>query len=203
MNSMLSEIFYDAGYLFILTGTLIALIFGLGLIFAPGTTLKLNHKINSRISLREKTKKIETPIKSEPFFYAHSNISGLLLIAGALFVLYTLATFNVYSIIPYLPKSISPPAWEWLLHAGQIFFAITCVFILIFGLIVLIRPSQLKNFEQAANRWISTRQRLQSMSKDINHANKLVETYPRAFGSVVTLLALIVLILLLPGYLSV
>ena len=30
MNSILSEIFYDAGYLFIIIGTLIALIFGLG-----------------------------------------------------------------------------------------------------------------------------------------------------------------------------
>lgn len=199
MNTMLSEIFFDAAYLFIIIGTFIALIFGLGLIFATKITLKFNEKINTRISLREKTKAIETPIKSEPLFYKYAKVSGIILVSGSLFVLYTLATFNFYSLIPYLPKSISPPAWEWLLQAGQIFFFITCTFILIFGLIVLIRPSQIKNFEMAANRWISTRQRLQKMSNDINTANKLVESYPRAFGSFIAIFSLVVLFLLLPG----
>lgn len=198
MNSMLSEIFFDATLLFIITGTFIALVFGLGLIFSPSLTLKLNEKINTRISLREKTKKIETQIKSEPFFYKHSNVSGLILILGSTFVLYTLITFNVQSLIPYLPKSISALAWDWLLQAGHIFLYITCSFILIFGLIVLIRPSKVKNFEQAANHWISTRQRLSKMSDEINTVNKVVNTYPRIFGVFITLFSLFVLFLLLP-----
>lgn len=199
MNTMLSEILFDTAYLFIITGSFIALIFGLSLIFIPALTLKLNEKINTRVSLREKTKKIETPIKTEPFFYKHAKISGIILVAGSLFVLYTLATFNFYSLIPYLPQSIiSPPAWEWLLDAGQIFFIITCTFILIFGLIVLIRPSQIKKFEETANRWISTRQRLSKMSNEINTANNLVNTHPRIFGSFITVFSLIVLFLLLP-----
>lgn len=198
MNTMLSEIFFDTAYLFIIIGSFVALIFGLGLIFLPSMTLKLNDKINIRISLREKTKAIETPIKSEPFFYKHSSISGVILVLGSLFVIYTLATFNLYSLIPYLPKSISATAWDWLLQAGQIFFFITCAFTLLFGLVVLIRPSQIKNFEEAANRWISTRQRLSKMSTDINTANKIVNTYPRAFGSFISIFSLIVLFFLLP-----
>ena len=75
MNAMLSEIIFDTAYLFIIVGCFIALILGLGLIFAPGMTLKLNDKINTRISLREKTKTIETPIKSEPFFYNHAKVN--------------------------------------------------------------------------------------------------------------------------------
>lgn len=198
MNSMLSEILFDTSYLFIIVGTVIGLIFGLGLIFAPATTLKINEKINTRISLREKTKTIEKPIKSEPFFYKYAKVSGLILIIGSLFVLYTLATFDVYSLIPFLPKSISATTWNWLLQAGQIFFFITCSFILLFGFIILIRPSLVKNFEQAANHWISTRQHFSKMSTDINLANKLVNTYPRTFGSFITLFSLIVLFFLLP-----
>ena len=198
MNSMLSEILFDTSYLFIIVCTVIGLIFGLGLIFTPATTLKFNEKINTRISLREETKSIEKPIKSEPFFYKYSKFSGAILITGSVFVLYTLATFNVYSLIPHLPKSISPAAWDWLLYAGQIFFFITCSFILIFGLIVLIRPSLVKNFEQAANHWISTRQHFSKMSTNITLANKLVNTYPRAFGSFITIFSLIVLFFLLP-----
>ena len=198
MNTMLSEILFDTTILFIVVSTFIALVFGLGLIFAPSFTLKFNEKINTRISLREKTKAIETPIHSEPFFYKHSKVSGAILVLGSLFVLYTLATFNVYSLVPYLPKSISPAAWDWLLQAGQIFLYITCSFILLFGLVVFIRPSQIKNLEEVANRWISTRQRFSKMSSEINTANKLVNTYPRVFGSFITLLSLIVLIFLLP-----
>lgn len=100
MNTMLSEIFFDASILFIVIGSGIGLILGLGLIFAPSITLKLNEKINTRISLREKTKSIETPIKSEPFFYKYSKISGAILVIGSIFVLYTLETFNAYGLIP-------------------------------------------------------------------------------------------------------
>ena len=198
MNTLLSEILFDASLLFIISGTLIGLILGLGLIFAPTLTLKFNEKINTRISLREKTKVIETPIKSEVFFYKHSKISGAILVIGSLFVLYTLATFNAYTLIPHLPKSISPPAWEWIIQSAQIFFFITCSFILIFGLIVLIRPSLVKNFEQVANHWISTRKGFSKMSTDIDITNKLVNTYPRAFGGFLTIFALIVLFFLLP-----
>ena len=196
---MLSEILFDASLLFIIIGTLIGLILGLGLIFAPATTLKFNEKINTRISLREKTKVIETPIKSEPFFYKHSKISGTILIIGSIFVLYTLETFNAYSLIPHLPKSISPPAWEWIIQSAEIFLFISCVFILIFGLIVFIRPSMVKKFEQVANHWISTRQGFSKMSTDIDITNKLVNTYPRAFGIFITLFSFIVLFFLLPG----
>ena len=199
MNSMLSEIFFDASYLFIIIGSFIGLILGLGLIFSPSATLKFNEKINTRISLREKTKSIETAIKSEPFFYKHAKISGTLLITGSLFVLYTLATFNIYSLTPHLPKSISAAAWDWLLQAGQIFFFITCLFILIFGLIVLIRPSLVKGFEQSANHWISTRRHFSKMSTDINLVNKLVNAYPRTFGCFITLFSIITLFLLLPS----
>ena len=198
MDNMLSDIFFDAGLLFIVIGSFIALVLGLGLIFSPVTTLKLNEKINTRISMRQKTRVIETPIKTEPYFYRHSKISGLILILGSSFVLYTLITFNEQALIPYLPKTISTPGWSWLLQAGHIFFLVTCTFILLFGLVVFIRPSEIKRFEQAANHWVSTRQHFASMSKDINFTNKLVNTYPRPFGIFITVFSIIVLFLLLP-----
>ena len=115
-------------------------------------------------------------------------------------MLYTLATFNAYTLIPHLPKSISPPAWDWIIQSAQIFFFITCAFILVFGFIILIRPSLVKNFEQVANHWISTRKGFSKMSTDIDMTDKLVNTYPRAFGAFITIFSLIVLFVLLPGF---
>jgi len=198
MNTMLSEIFFDTSILFIIIGSGVGLALGLALIIAPSATLKFNEKINTRISMREKTKTIEKSIKSEPFFYKHSKISGAILVIGSLFVIYTLETFNAYSLIPHLPKSISAPAWEWIIQSAEIFLFISCVFILVFGLIVFIRPSMVKSFEEVANHWISTRQGFSKMSTDIDVTNKLVNTYPRAFGFFISLFSLIVLFLLLP-----
>lgn len=199
MNTLVSEILFNASFLFILVGAFVALVLGFSLIVSPKATLKFNEKINTRISLRKATKKIETPIKSEPYFYRYSKISGAILILGSLFILYTLNTFNIYSLVPYLPKSITPTVWSWLLEASQIFFYFSASFILLFGFIVFIRPSAVKNFEQAANHWISTRQGFAKMTNDINFTNRLVNAYPRIFGSFISILAVIVLFLLLPN----
>lgn len=198
MNAMLSEILFDTSYLFIIIGTFIALIFGLSLIFTPSVALKFNDKINTRFSMRKATK-IETAIKSEPLFYKHSKLSGTILTMGSLFVLYTLATFNAYTLIPHLPKSLSPAIWEWVIDSAQIFFYLSCSFIFIFGILVFTRPSLVKAFEKAANHWISTRRGFSKMTHDINLANKVVSTYPRAFGVVITLFSIIILSLLLPA----
>ena len=199
MNNILSEILFDASYLFIFTGSFVALIFGIGLFFFPAITLKFNNRINQRISLRKTTKKIETPIYTEKYFYRYAAVSGIILVLGSAFVLYTLATFDLSPLVKYLPKTLSPAAWGWLLEAGQLFFLISCVGIFIFGLVVLIRPSQLKNIEQIANRWISTRQQFHHMSNDIDAANVFIESNPRLAGCVIGLTAAIVMILLLPA----
>jgi len=199
MNSMLSEIFFDASYLFIVIGSFIALFFGLALLLAPIATLKFNAKINTHISLREKTKNIEKQIKSETYFYKYSKISGALLIFGSLFLLYTLSTFNIYNLIPYLSHQLSSSAWEWLLQSAQLFFYITGSFILLFGLLIFIRPSTIKKFEEASNHWVSTRKHFSKMSKDIHFANKLVNAYPRAFGGVGIILIMLELFII-PGF---
>lgn len=199
MNSMLSDIFFDATLLFLVIGSVIAMVFGLSLLFITEPTLRLNSKISNRISMRKATKSIETPIKVETWFYRHAKITGLVLMIGAAYVLhYLIFGFSNKAMLPYLPKLLSTTTWEWLLQAGCLFFLITCSFILIFGLLVFIRPSQLKRFEEKANHWVSTRQAFKGMSSDIDHANRLVNRHPKIFGGVVVVVSLLVLISLLP-----
>ena len=199
MENLLSEILFDASLLFIVIGSGIALLFGLGLIFASEQTLRLNNQISTRFSMRKATKPIETPIKIESWFYRHAKITGAVISLGAIYVLhYLLFEFSVTQLLPYMPRTVPIHVWEWLFQAGNVFFLITCSAILLFGLVVLIRPSQLKRFEEKANYWISTRKAFKGMNSDIDHANRLVNRHPRAFGIVVVLLALRVLISLAP-----
>ena len=198
MESILSEIIFDTTMIFIIIGAFFGLAFGIGLLVNPELTLRLNEKLSTKISMRQKTRNIEVPIKSEAVFYKHARISGSVLMLGAAYVIYSLLTFDIYSIIPLLPKTLDPFIWQWLLDATQLFFLVSCVFIFFFGVTVFIRPSALKNFEAKANTWISTRKGFQGMNADINFLNKLVLTYPRASGVYISIFALIVLVFLLP-----
>lgn len=192
MNSIFSEILFDSSFLFIITGSIIALIFGLALMFMPGTALKLNMKINQPLTAKIKN----TLIRSEPFFYRHAKINGAILILGSLFVLYTLITFNFNLLIPYLPKQLSASIWSWLLQAGQLFFFVGSAFILVFGLIVFIRPSLIKTFETAANRWFSVQPVFSFLNTNIDIDNQWLSAYPRIFGFFFTLFALLILFFL-------
>lgn len=189
MNTILSDIMFDSGYLFIIVGSIIALIFGLALIFMPATALKLNAKSNNNL------------IKSEPFFYRHAKVNGSILILGSLFIFYTLVTFNFNMLIPYLPGQISPSVCKWLSQAGQLFFYIGSAFILVFGLIVFIRPSLMKNIETIANRWLSIPPIFSFLSTNRKPGNQWLSAYPRILGLFFTLFALFILFSFLPAQL--
>jgi len=132
-------------------------------------------------------------IRPEPFFYRNAKVSGIILILGSVFILYSLATFNFYSVIPYLPRQLPPLVWNWLLQAGQIFFFICSSFILIFGLVVFIRPSLIKSFEKNANRWFSTQPFFLFLNKIIDITNKWLNLYPRTIGAFFTLFSFVIL----------
>ena len=189
MNTILADILFDSGYLFIITGSVIALIFGLALTFMPATALKYNSKFNSNL------------IKSEPFFYKYAKANGAILILGSLFMFYTLATFNFNLLIPYLPGQISPFICKWLSQAGQIFFYIASAFILIFGLVILIRPSLLKTIEAAANRWFYIPSIFSFLTTNRDPSKNWISAYPRIIGLSFTLFALFILFSLLPAQL--
>lgn len=186
MNSILPDILFDSGYLFIIAGSIIALIFGITLIFIPSTALKFNAKVNHNL------------IKSESFFYRHAKVNGAILILGSLFIFYTLATFNFNLLIPYLPGQISPSVCKWLSQAGQLFFFVGSTFILIFGLVVFFRPSLIKTIETTANRWFSIQSVFPFLTTNKDAGNQWLRSYPRIIGFFFTLFALFILFSFLP-----
>ena len=187
MNTLLSDVLFDSVSLFIIVGSIIALIFGLTLIFMPATALKLNVKSKHNL------------IKSEPFFYRHAKTNGGILILGSLFIFYTLLTFNFDMLIPHTPEQVSPFVYSWLSQAGQLFFFIGSTFILIFGLIVFIRPSLIKTFEATANRWLSAPSIFSFLNPNRSTSKQWLSAYPRILGIFFTLFALFILFTFLPA----
>jgi hypothetical protein len=68
--------------------------------------------------------------------------------------------------------------------------------IILLGVAIFFRPSQLKNVEAWANRWISTRKATRPLSLDRDQMNQLVYKYPRFSGFLIALLSIYASVLL-------
>lgn len=185
----------EAGFFnIIIVGTLLSMIYGLWLVVAPQSALKLNQKINHRFSMREATKPLEKPISIERTFYRHAKIYGALFMLGAVYLFYLLYwELNFEQLSHHMP-GLGVLTWQWLLQAFMIFFSIVAISVFVVGFVLLLRPSSLKPLEAKANTWISTRQKLQFMSKERGQVDRLLDLYPRQFGAVILLAAAIILL---------
>lgn len=194
MENLLSDTLETTFFNIIIVGAALSMLYGFWLIISPKSALTLNQKINKSFSMRKTTKSLEKPITIESWFYRHAKIAGILLMLGAIYLIYLLywqLDFN------YLAKSLPGLTilmWEWLLQSFQIFFVIMSAIVFLMGFLILVRPSQLKPLEEKANFWISTRQKMQFMSNEMGQADKLLEQFPRQFGAIIIVVATIVLL---------
>ncbi len=194
MEKYLFDILETTFFNIIIVGAALSMLYGLWLIISPKSALLLNHKINKSFSMREVTKPLEMPISIERIFYRHAKITGSLLMLGALYLFYVLLwELNFSHLAKNLP-GLTTLIWEWLLQAFQIFFAIMSVVIFLMGFLILVRPSLLKPLEEKANTWISTRQKMQFMSEELGQADKLLDLFPRQFGTIILITGTIILL---------
>ena len=194
MEKLFSDILEATFFNLLIVGAALSMLFGLCLIIFPKLALTLNNKINKSFSMRETTKPLETPISIERWFYRHSNITGSLLMIGAAYLLYLLFwDLNFVHLAKNFP-GLTILMWEWLLQSFQIFFAIMSIIVFLMGFLIIIRPSQLKPIEEKANKWVSTRQKMQFMSDEIGQADKLLDRFPRQFGAIILVASTIVLL---------
>ena len=194
MEKYLFDILEAAFFNLIIVGAALSLLYGLWLIINPKSALALSHKINKSFSMRESTRKLETPISIERLFYRHAKTTGTLLMAGAVYLFYLLYWELDFVRLAQTLPNLTPLIWEWLLQAFLIFFLITAVVVFLLGLLILVRPSSLKPLEEKANTWISTRQKMQFMSEEIGQTDKLLALFPRQFGSIIVIISTAILL---------
>ena len=194
MEKLFSDILEATFFNLLIVGAALSMLFGLCLIIFPKFALSLNNKINKSFSMRESTKSLETPISIERWFYRHANITGSLIMLGSAYLFYLLFwELNFIHLAKNLP-GLTALMWEWLLQSFQIFFAIMSIIVFLMGFLIIIRPSQLKPIEEKANKWISTRQKLQFMSEELGQADKLLALFPRQIGAIILVASAIVLL---------
>ncbi|MFH1045189.1 MAG: hypothetical protein V1796_09170 [Pseudomonadota bacterium] len=133
-------------------GSIAGVLLGAGMLLKPERIAFWNHYFSRWVSADEITEQLDRPRWIERYFYRHHRLVGALLLIGAIFVLYALLFNRNMRRISAVMTSGSwglGDALVGMLLIGSVLAALV-------GVIVLTRPSLLREIEQSSNRWITT-----------------------------------------------
>lgn len=185
--------------LFALVGGLaLALLVGALLLVRPPLLLAINQRLSRWIDTRSTFGLLEQPLMLERFFYRHHRLLGSLVTAGAIYVLWQWAfTYDREAFIALLDRRWLAAGLDFVVPALELALVVLHVLILFVGLIILLRPSLLKNVERVANRWHSGLP-ADSLDAVIGSVDRGISLYPRLSGLVVVAAAAWSLVVLTP-----
>jgi len=161
--SDINKFLFHALLLFLMAGSLAGLFAGALLVLRPAWLLQMSKRVNRWITTRHVISLLERVVKVDRWFYRHHQASGILLLAGSIFLIYFFtARFDKLRILIGMSKTstLPPVLIDVLLDSMVLSILLGAVFALIISLFLLLRPSLLRGFEQGANQWISLRRAL-------------------------------------------
>lgn len=151
---------------FLVVGSVAGLLAGAALILRPHWLVRLSQMSNRWVSTRHIDKALERPINLDQWLYRYNRVSGTLMLAGAIFIIYFLTTSldKLNSLASIFKNANIPPVLMDGLMDGLVLIVLTgSVFALIVSLFMLFRPSLLRGFEHQANQVASLRRALKPL----------------------------------------
>lgn len=187
----MNDIFGDALWLFGVVCLLLAVGAGLLLVLAPQRALDLAARLNREFSVSWLQRALDEPRRSEPFFYRHHRIVGILLLVATLYFFWSVATSYDQAALAAMFEGWLPDiALEWLAGALTVVLVVGNGLGFALGCIMLLRPSLLKRPEELANRWVDTDRAAEMLNRRDDRPEGLAHRYPRRIGVIVLLAAL-------------
>ena len=139
--------------IFLCGGAVVGVLVGAGMLLKPERILALNRYLYRWVGTEKTEQQFDRPRWIERFFYRHHRLTGGIILTGAMFVLYNMlfSSHNVHAV----SVALAPGTWG-LVDAAEGMLLVGNVLAALIGIIVLTKPSLLRNTEQWANRWIAT-----------------------------------------------
>lgn len=193
MNSLADPWLLQSAVIFLILGCFTGLLVGTLLVFRPQSFHAINALLDRWISTRHFDRTLDSNINIDPWLYKYRRTLGTLTLAGAVYVLfYFAAVLDRDAAITGLANFFHhPPSMIAALLDALVLSAISGALCAIFvALIILFRPSLLRNFEQRANQWLSLRKALKPMEERRNNLDSFVLSHARLIGILLILFAL-------------
>lgn len=189
----IAEIILRSFAVFLLLGSLLSLVVGLGLLLRQRAMMGAFGVLNRWISTRQALKALEMPHGSEDGLLRsrRRRITGTAFaVFGAYAAFALVANVDPTRLVPALGArgftlgAIAIESLRWFLIIG-------CAGAALAGLVVLLSPPAWTRLEQWGNRWVSTRRAMAGGDVMIMTLDQWVSMFPRAAGVLIVALALI------------
>lgn len=179
---IINEILWQSLVIFLWAGSVVAVVMGLAMLFAPDKARKVNRFFARWIDTRQFEMVLDRPRLTERFIYRHHRLAGTILSGCSLYVLYKFLLNRPAETIGAIMANDHFGLWG----ASVALFVIGGVLGSVIGLLMFMKPSLLREIEDASNKWIST----DRFSDLFNHAHTFVDealfTYRKTVGIVLT-----------------
>ena len=185
--------------LFLMLGSIAGLLMGLLMLWRPQWLAGISKVANSWVSTRQMSRPVNQPINIDHWFYRHANISGGLLIAGAVYILYV---FTLQMTRADLLLSFAKLNWVQHVMLQPVIDALVFVFIIgavlafFVGLFLIIRPSMLRDWEQGLNQQLPLRTSLKPLEIQYNQIDTFFSRHFQWVGVLLIVASLYVLVAL-------
>ena len=183
-------------FLLFCAGILVMLI-GACIIVSPAWVIRTSKTLNTWVSTESFFNRLEQQRHSESFFYRHHILFGCLLIVGAGYIFYTFM-FSVELANYSLPVFASQSANEWFTSSLVFMNILFSALIFIIGMIIVIRPSLLKHFEEISNHWFVVDDSLKRLDLQLRTPDTIFIRYPRLVGFLIVIGSCYILFNLFP-----
>jgi hypothetical protein len=200
LNALAQTWLLQSAVIFLILGSVAAIVVGGMLVFRQEQLRNISTLMDRWISTRNFDHPLEKRISLDPWFYRHSQVTGIAILAGALFILYffTFGMERAQTVAGLVHRFAYPIALaEVLIDALALIAILGALSAVLVSMFVLFRPSLLRGFEDQANQWLSLRKTMKPLEIPRDDLNRYVERHARLFGIFFMLGGLYVLVLLL------
>lgn len=186
--------------LFLMLGSVVGLLMGVLMLWHPRWLACINNVANHWVSTRQMGRSLDKSVSIDHWFYRYGKLSGVLLIAGAIYIVYMfcvqLSRTDLLATVARL--HLLSPAWQEPVTDMLAFvFIAGAILALIVGLFLLFRPSLLRDLELGANQRVPVRQTLKSVEIQYNQLDKFIFCHIKVAGVLLMSSSLYVLVGLL------
>lgn len=195
-SQIIDQIFLPSLLRFLFIGGVFSLVVGIGLIFHNELMFQIFEKMNRWISSRRATRILEIPRDCWPLVQRYRYALSVFITAGAVYALIGLITqVDTEVIVPSISSSLHLPKLfvSWVLISVKWFLLLGCVVGIVVGVMLGFFLPALLKVESLSGRWISLRNNTVSKKADVLYTglDKLVISFPKTAGWIITILALI------------
>lgn len=166
-------------------GLALSALWGLWLLVAPQAARRFAAGADQWVPTAAWFNRLNRPLETSRWFYRHHRVAGLLIGTGAAYALWR--WFSAYK--PGVGVALLDRRWvsagmDWVVPAFEWIFLLFNGAILVFAVIVIVRPSLLKTPERIANKWIEVPTE-RTLDRPYDPLSALVAERPRLIGAVV------------------